>query len=71
MSAKSDEAAFAAAHKEGNTETMIALYIAQADALFGQREEAFYLTQAYVLALEGGLPTDTLLARLRALNCEA
>ncbi|WP_425090672.1 hypothetical protein [Tropicimonas sp. S265A] len=60
---------FAAAHVAGDTATVIALYLQAADAA-APDGEAFYLTQAYVTALEAGFPTETLLARLRALGAE-
>ncbi|MEO7468688.1 MAG: hypothetical protein ABIV36_16860 [Sphingobium limneticum] len=54
------------AHERGDTETLIAIYVQAADIVEAQgRGEAacFYLTQAYVLALETGAEEAALLDR--------
>ncbi len=49
---------------------MVALLEAEAQDATRPEAEAFLLTHAYVLALEAGLPTAALLARLQKLGAE-
>ncbi|MCX7559979.1 hypothetical protein OS190_10405 [Sulfitobacter sp. F26204] len=48
------DAALLAAHASGNTERLVALYSQAADEAESAEGAAFYLTQAYVFALEAG-----------------
>ena len=56
-----------AAHKAGDGAAMVALYTAAADGAADVDEEMFFLTHAYIFALESGDPAaEALRARLRA-----
>ena len=55
------------AHAAGDGAAMVALYSAAADASTDEDEEMYFLTHAYVFALETGDPNaDALRARLKA-----
>ena len=60
-----------AAHEMGQTKTLVRLYQEAADTAPDHAREAFFLTHAYVFALETDHPdTATLRARLVALGAE-
>ena len=54
------------AHAAGDRAAMAALYAEAAEQVQGEDAQAFFLTQAYVLALEAGQPAA---ARLHARLC--
>ena len=59
------DAALLAAHAAGDNRKLIELYKAAAEAADTPEQAAFYLTHAYVFALEAGDPVaDTLHQRL-------
>ena len=59
------DAALLAAHAAGDRAKLVALYAAAAEAADAPEQAAFYLTHAYVFALEAGDPVaDTLHQRL-------
>jgi hypothetical protein len=64
------EADLLRAHREGDVPAIVTTYMAIADACEGREEvdaACFYLTQAYVWALEAGMPDAAALhARLKA-----
>ena len=72
---QNDDATLIAAHKARDVETLVRIYRAEADRLGDRGEvdaECFFLTQAYVWALEAGHPdTADLHARLKAHGREA
>ncbi|MEM9344271.1 MAG: hypothetical protein AAGA87_14610 [Pseudomonadota bacterium] len=53
---QSDEAALIAAHAARDAPTLVQIYRAHAESLGDEDAAAFYMTQAYVWALEGGMP---------------
>ena len=60
-----------AAHAAGDRRTLIGLYTEAADGEQGEDARAFFLTQAYVLALEAGHPrAGPLRERLGAMGRE-
>lgn len=60
-------AALIAAHARGNHRALVTLYTQAADAAHDVDQRCFYLTHAYVFALEQGHPdADALHARLAA-----
>ncbi len=65
-----DDAALIAAHHARDIETLVRIYLAEADRRAEQHDvdaECFFLTQAYVWALDGGHPeAERLHARLKA-----
>jgi len=61
--------AFDTAMDMRDPDALIALYLEAAETCVPDAE-AFYLTQAYVTALEANAPSKALLARLRALGAE-
>lgn len=64
------DAKIIAAHARGDAPALVALYTEAAGAGEGRRER-FFLTQAYVIALEAGLAeAQPLHARLVALGAE-
>lgn len=66
------EAALLEAHASGNKAALSVLYARAADAEIDPEAQAFYLTQAYVFALDTGAPTAKVLhASLVALGREA
>ncbi|MEM9975183.1 MAG: hypothetical protein AAF771_13470 [Pseudomonadota bacterium] len=66
------EARILAAHAAGDGAALVTLYRDAADGAERPRVAAFFLTQAYVFALECGHPeTGALRARLVAMGCEA
>lgn len=63
--------ALLAAHAHGDGNRLTELYTKAADATPDPRAASFYLTHAYVFALETGHPdTAKLRARLVAMGCE-
>ena len=65
------DAALIAAHEAGDTDALVRLYREAADAAEGEVRRAFYLTHAYVFALEAGDPrARDLHAALRAMGRE-
>ena len=61
-----------AAHHADDHQALCLLYTLAADSTQNRTEAAFFLTQAYVFALEGGLASaETLRDRLIGLGCEA
>jgi hypothetical protein len=66
------DAALLAAHAAGDRAALIRLYAQAADAAGDAEAEGFYLTHAYVFALESGAPEAAALhARLKAEGREA
>ena len=62
-------AAMLAAHAAGDLKALTRLYAAAADRTGDPDEAAFFLTQAYVFALDAGAPeADDLHARLKAIG---
>ena len=60
-----------AAHEAGDHRALVTLYATAADAATKQEAMFFYLTHAYVFALEQGHPDDPALhARLKAYGRE-
>lgn len=60
-----------AAHTAADNPALVSLYEQAADMARGQDAESFYLTHAYVFALETGHPhAPALHQRLKALGCE-
>ncbi|WP_422050324.1 hypothetical protein [Shimia sp.] len=60
-----------AAHAGEDAAALVALYQEAADAAPDMDAQGFYLTQAYVYALESGhAATERLRAQLHALGCE-
>ncbi len=60
-----------AAHATGDKEALVSLYAQASDAAATPRAAAFFLTQAYVFALDSGHPmASELLARLRACGAD-
>ncbi len=65
------EARILAAHADGDGAALVTLYSEAAEAAGTSGAAAFFLTQAYVFALEAGLPeARPLRARLVAMGCE-
>ncbi|MEM1431065.1 MAG: hypothetical protein AAGG09_16545 [Pseudomonadota bacterium] len=65
------DAALVHAHESGDKAVLARLYADAAARADDTRQKAFYLTHAYVFALDAGLADATRLhARLRALGCE-
>jgi hypothetical protein len=61
------DAALLAAHASGDRRALVDLYTKAADTTPSAEAAGFYLTHAYVFALEAGLPeAATLRARLKA-----
>ncbi|MEH6644867.1 hypothetical protein [Sulfitobacter sp.] len=61
-----------AAHEAGDLPALVALYHAAAQAALDEEEACFYLTHAYVFALElGDAQAETLRAQLVAHGREA
>ncbi|MEM9850524.1 MAG: hypothetical protein AAF761_00855 [Pseudomonadota bacterium] len=61
-----------AAHAAGDARTLVALYRQAGDDATDDTARGFYLTHAYVFALEAGLPEAAVLhARLVAMGREA
>jgi len=66
------EEAILAAHAAGDRRALAALYARAADSLDDLDAACFFLTQAYVFALEAGAPESAPLhARLKARGREA
>ena len=66
------EACLLQAHAAGDTKALVALYAQAADLADAEEAEAFYLTHAYVFALQTGAPQrHALNARLVAMGREA
>lgn len=60
-----------AAHAAGDLAALITLYTAAADQAATPAAAGFYLTQAYIFALDAGSPAaETLCSRLRAMGRE-
>ena len=60
-----------AAHAAGDRAALAALYVEAADAATSEPACGFYLTHAYIFALDAGLPTAAALkARLVAMGRE-
>jgi hypothetical protein len=71
-SASALDAALIAAHAAGDLSALVRLYAQAADGAEHGMAEAFFLTQAYVFALEAGsADAGPLLARLIDLGCES
>lgn len=72
---QSDDEAIIAAHHARDVATLVRIYRTEADRRAEQCDvdaECFFLTQAYVWALEGGHPdANTLHSRLKAYGREA
>jgi hypothetical protein len=65
------DAALVHAHEAGDRAALVRLYSEAAGAVSDRGAAAFFLTQAYVFALEAGMPEAAgLCARLRAWGCE-
>ena len=65
------DAALIAAHEAGDTDALVRLYREAADAAEGEVRRAFYLTHAYVFALEAGMAeAEALRAQLVAMGRE-
>jgi hypothetical protein len=65
------DAQMIAAHAAGDVAALVRLYAQAADCAPQGMAQAFYLTQAYVFALEAGsTEAGPLLARLIDLGCE-
>ena len=63
------DAALIAAHARGDTAALVGLYTTAAKAAPSEDAACFYLTQAWVFALDCGDPAaEGLCARLRALG---
>lgn len=61
------DAALLAAHAAGDRRALVELYTKAADTAASAEAAGFYLTHAYVFALEAGLPEAAALrARLKA-----
>ena len=66
------DARLLAAHARGDRAALVALYTEAADSAGEDQARYFYLTQAYVFALEAGRPeAPTLRARLVAAGRES
>lgn len=66
------DARLLAAHEEGNLRHLVALYAQAADEAATEDAAGFYLTQAYIYALDCGDPAAaTLHARLLQMGREA
>jgi hypothetical protein len=71
-SASALDAALIAAHAAGDLSALVRLYAQAADGAEKGTAEAFFLTQAYVYALEAGsTAAGPMRARLVALGCES
>ena len=65
------DARLIAAHETGDAAELVALYSEAADAAADEVGQAFYLTHAYVFALEAGMSEAAELhARLKAMGRE-
>ena len=65
------DAALIAAHAADDSDALVRLYREAAETAEGEVRRAFYLTHAYVFALEAGLAeADALRARLVAMGRE-
>ncbi|QBY00722.1 hypothetical protein E2K80_08235 [Rhodophyticola sp. CCM32] len=56
MNAETLDAALLAAHEAGDRAALIRLYMAASEAAETPQAQSFYLTHAYVFALEAGAP---------------
>lgn len=65
------DARLCAAHRDGDRRALAALYTEAADQAANAEAQGFYLTQAYIFALEAGLASATdLRDRLRRMGRE-